>query len=53
VRSVGDEEGRTAIRELEQQVASLAADLQGRVVKNLGDGFRLFRSVLVGDCFRF
>ena len=38
VRRVGDEEGRTAIRELEQQVASLATDHGGRVVKNLGDG---------------
>ena len=38
VRQVGDEAGRTAIRELETQVASLAADHGGRVVKNLGDG---------------
>jgi len=38
VRQVGDEEGRAAVRALEQQVASLAADHGGRVVKNLGDG---------------
>jgi class 3 adenylate cyclase len=38
VRSVGDEPGRAAVRELEQQVASLAGDHGGRVVKNLGDG---------------
>ncbi len=38
VRRVGDEEGRAAVRALEQQVASLAADHGGRVVKNLGDG---------------
>ena len=38
VRRVGDKEGRAAVRELEQQVASLAADHGGRVVKNLGDG---------------
>ena len=38
VRQVGDEAGRTAIRELETQVASLATDHGGRVVKNLGDG---------------
>ena len=38
VRRVGDEEGRAAIRDLEQQVASLATERDGRVVKNLGDG---------------
>ena len=38
VARVGDEEGRAAIRELEQSVAGLAADHEGRVVKNLGDG---------------
>jgi class 3 adenylate cyclase len=38
VRGVGDEEGRAAVRELEQKVASLATDHNGRVVKNLGDG---------------
>jgi class 3 adenylate cyclase len=38
VRRVGDDEGRTVIRELEQQVATLASDHGGRVVKNLGDG---------------
>jgi class 3 adenylate cyclase len=38
VRQVGDEAGRTAIRRLETQVASLATDNGGRVVKNLGDG---------------
>ena len=38
VRRVGDEKGRAAIRDLEQQVASLAAEHDGRVVKNLGDG---------------
>ncbi len=38
VARVGDEEGRAAIRELEQSVAALAADHAGRVVKNLGDG---------------
>jgi class 3 adenylate cyclase len=38
VRRVGDEAGRTAIRELETQIASLATDHGGRVVKNLGDG---------------
>ena len=38
VRRVGDEVGRTAIRELETQIASLATDHGGRVVKNLGDG---------------
>ncbi len=38
VRRVGDEKGRAAIRDLDQQVASLAADHGGRVVKNLGDG---------------
>lgn len=38
VQRVGDEQGRTAIRTLEQQVASLASDHGGRVVKNLGDG---------------
>jgi class 3 adenylate cyclase len=38
VRRVGDEEGRAAVRELERQVASVAADHGGRVVKNLGDG---------------
>ena len=35
---VGDEQGRTAIRELEQQIATLASGHDGRVVKNLGDG---------------
>ncbi len=35
---VGDEAGRTAIRELEQQIATLASGHDGRVVKNLGDG---------------
>jgi class 3 adenylate cyclase len=38
VRRVGDEAGRATIRDLEQRVASLAADHEGRVVKNLGDG---------------
>jgi len=38
VRQVGDSEGRRAIRDLEQQVSSLAGDHGGRVVKNLGDG---------------
>ena len=38
IRRVGDEEGRAAVRELERQVASAAADHGGRVVKNLGDG---------------
>lgn len=38
VRRVGDEPGRAAIRALEQTIAVLAADLNGRVVKNLGDG---------------
>jgi class 3 adenylate cyclase len=38
VQRVGDEEGRTVIRELEQQIATLARDHGGRVVKNLGDG---------------
>ena len=38
LRQVGDEEGRATIRQLEKQVASLAADHGGRVVKNLGDG---------------
>ena len=38
IRRVGDEAGRAAVRELEQQVASLAADHEGLVVKNLGDG---------------
>lgn len=37
-RRVGDELGRTVIRELETQVASLATDHGGRVVKDLGDG---------------
>jgi len=38
VTRVGDEEGRAAIRDLEQGVAALATDHGGRVVKNLGDG---------------
>jgi len=38
MRRVGDEAGRRAVRELEQQVATLTADHGGRVVKNLGDG---------------
>jgi len=38
VRQVGDEKGRAAVRELEQRVAFFAADHNGRVVKNLGDG---------------
>lgn len=38
VRSVGDEAGRAAIRDLEQQIDELAQDHGGRVVKNLGDG---------------
>ena len=38
VRTVGDEAGRAAVRDLEQKVASFAADHDGRVVKNLGDG---------------
>lgn len=38
VRSVGDEAGRLTVRDLEQKVASLAADHGGRVVKHLGDG---------------
>jgi class 3 adenylate cyclase len=38
IRSVGDEAGRAAVRELELRVASFAADHGGRVVKNLGDG---------------
>ena len=38
VRQVGDDAGRAAVRELEQRVASLAIDHNGRVVKNLGDG---------------
>ena len=38
VRSVGDEAGRAAVRDLEQKVAALASDHGGRVVKNLGDG---------------
>jgi class 3 adenylate cyclase len=38
VRRVGDEAGRAAIRDLEQTIAALAADHNGRVVKNLGDG---------------
>lgn len=38
VRQVGDDAGRAAVRELEQKVASLAIDHNGRVVKNLGDG---------------
>lgn len=37
-RRVGDDEGRTAIRDLEQQVEAFAGDHDGRVVKNLGDG---------------
>ena len=38
VRRAGDDEGRAAIRDLEAQVAELAAEHGGRVVKNLGDG---------------
>ena len=38
VRQVGDEQGRTGMRLLEQQVAELAVGQGGRVVKNLGDG---------------
>ncbi len=38
IRRVGDEAGRAAVRDLEQQVASLATDHGGKVVKNLGDG---------------
>jgi len=38
LQRVGDEAGRTAVRELEQTVASLATENEGRVVKNLGDG---------------
>ena len=38
VRRVGDEAGRATVRELEQKVASLAADHDGHIVKNLGDG---------------
>ena len=38
IRRVGDEEGRNAVRELEQKITSLAVDHGGRVVKNLGDG---------------
>jgi adenylate cyclase len=38
VRQVGDGEGRRVIRDLEQQVSSLADDHGGRDVKNLGDG---------------
>jgi class 3 adenylate cyclase len=38
VRQVGDEAGRTAVRDLEQRVASIAGEHRGRVVKNLGDG---------------
>ena len=35
---VGDEKGREAIRHLEQQVAELAEEHEGRVIKSLGDG---------------
>jgi class 3 adenylate cyclase len=38
VRQVGDDQGQIVIRELEQQVASLANGYAGRVVNNLGDG---------------
>jgi len=38
VRRVGDDAGRAAVRELEQQIATLASGHDGRVVKNLGDG---------------
>lgn len=38
MRQVGDEQGRAAIRRLEHLIAELAAELQGHVVKNLGDG---------------
>ncbi len=38
VRRVGDERGRAAVRDLEEQVAALASKHSGRVVKNLGDG---------------
>jgi class 3 adenylate cyclase/pimeloyl-ACP methyl ester carboxylesterase len=35
---VGDEEGRTALRAVEEHVSSLADQHGGRVIKNLGDG---------------
>lgn len=35
---VGDEEGRAALRRLEQRVNQLAEQHHGRVIKNLGDG---------------
>ena len=35
---VGDQEGRDAMRAVEQQVSNLANRHQGRVIKNLGDG---------------
>ena len=38
LQRVGDEAGRTAVRDLETLVASLATDHGGRVIKNLGDG---------------
>jgi class 3 adenylate cyclase len=38
LQRVGDEAGRTAVRELETLVASFATDHGGRVIKNLGDG---------------
>ena len=38
VRTVGDDAGRAAVRDLEQKVASFASNHDGRVVKNLGDG---------------
>ena len=38
MRRVGDEAEQQAVRELEQEVATLATDHSGRVVKNLGDG---------------
>ncbi len=45
VDRVGDEEGRNAIRSVEDLVAETAADLSGQVVKHLGDGSLLeFRS---------
>ena len=38
VRTVGDVAARDAIREIEAEVARIAAEHSGRVVKNLGDG---------------
>lgn len=38
IQRMGDNEGRDAVRRVEQQVSALAVANEGRVVKNLGDG---------------